>query len=97
MVVPVPSLGMGVVMGPTRLLAAPEGLTRPSGEAEVCQGGRALPCLRGKDRARRRLFPMGHRGRARWRLFPEPRVINTGVLFTSFGRVSLISIPDSSP
>jgi hypothetical protein len=28
-------------------------------------------------------------------LFPKPRVVNTGVLFTSFGQVSLISIPDT--
>jgi hypothetical protein len=38
--------------GPTRLPVAPEGLMRPSDEAEVCQWGRALPCLRRRGRAR---------------------------------------------
>jgi hypothetical protein len=44
---------------PTRLPIAPEGLTRPSGDAKVCRGGQALPCLRHNGRARRRLFLMG--------------------------------------
>jgi hypothetical protein len=65
-----------------RLPASPEGLTRPLSEVEVCQGGRALLCLR-------------YRGRARQRLFPEPRVVNTYVPFTSFDWVSLILIPDN--
>jgi hypothetical protein len=51
--------------GSTWLLAVPEGLTRPSSKAEVCQGGRALPCLRGRGQARWRLFPTGRRGQAR--------------------------------
>jgi hypothetical protein len=67
-----------------RLLVAPEGLTRPSGEAKVCQGGRALSCLR-------------RRGRARRRLFAKPRVVNIDVLFTSFSWVSLILIPVVAP
>jgi hypothetical protein len=50
--------------GPTRLSSLPEGPTRPSGEAEVCQGGRALPCLRCRGRARRRSFLTGCKGRA---------------------------------
>jgi hypothetical protein len=39
-----------------------EGFTCPSGETELCQDGRALPCLRCMGRTRRKSFPTGRRG-----------------------------------
>jgi hypothetical protein len=59
----VPLVEMSVVVGTPWLSALPEGSMRPSREAEVCQEGRALPCLRCSGRARRKLFPAGRRGR----------------------------------
>jgi hypothetical protein len=84
---------------PTWLPVAPEGLTRPSGEAEVCRGGQALPCLRHKGQARQRLFPTGQ-----VRLMPSGWIERDGncslslgwstqiAPFTSFSWVSLILI-----
>jgi hypothetical protein len=45
MVVFVPSLGMGAAVGPTRLPASPEALTRPLGEVESMPRGSGAPVL----------------------------------------------------
>jgi hypothetical protein len=60
----VPLAGVGAVVGGPWLPVLPEGSTCPSGEAEVRQEDRALPCLCCRGRARRKSFPTGRRGRA---------------------------------
>jgi hypothetical protein len=51
-------------LGPPWLPALLEGSTRLSSEAELCQEGQTLPCLRSRGRARQKLFPTGCRGQA---------------------------------
>jgi hypothetical protein len=57
MVTSVPSPGRVSWWGPPWLPALPEGSTCPSGEAEVCHEGRALPCLRCRGSGEAEIVP----------------------------------------